>query len=129
MDQANLNALAKRLSTALEAADISARELAARLGAHPSYIARVLKGERCPSAEWLQKIGEELNDDPSELLEYIGVKPSSSLPSARKFFHRKYGMPEDEAEILANLVEYQHKMRKQKEDREETDQERHDGPN
>ncbi len=128
MNESDLSPLARRLREARTAAGLSVRQLAVQVGAHHGYIARIETGERRPSAEYLQKIAEVLDIEPSELLQYVGIKPSSTLPSARMFFRRKYGIPEDEAEILANLVEYQ--MRKRKEQSgEETDQERNTGPN
>jgi transcriptional regulator with XRE-family HTH domain len=126
MSETDLNALARRFSQALDASGMSARELASKVGAHPSYIARILKGERHPSPEWIQKIAETLGIDPNELLEYIGIKPSSVLPDLQTYFTRKMGIPEEEANMLANVVQYLHK---QKEDlSEETEQERHDSP-
>src|SRR5262245_47153082 len=104
MNDPDLEALGLRVRTAREAADLSIRELAARVDTHPSFLARVEKGERQPAAEWLQRLAEELHIDLIELLVYIGLKPSSILPEPREYFLRKMGVSEDEADILAGLV-------------------------
>lgn len=57
-----------------------------------------------PSAAVLQKLADALELDASELLTFIGVGPSSTLPSPRVYFRRKFGMTDQEAARLARLI-------------------------
>jgi transcriptional regulator with XRE-family HTH domain len=110
-----------------EDAGLSVRQLAGRVGVHHSYVARFETGERKPSIALLQRIADVLHTDSSALLTYIGVRPSPTLPPLREYFPRKYGVSANEANMLANLVEYQ--LRKQKgEDGTATDEPRNKGP-
>jgi hypothetical protein len=43
--------------------------------------------------------------DTSELLAFIGVKPSSVLPPADIYFRKRYGMTEEQARQAAELIE------------------------
>ena len=125
MEEVDLKLLSARLRAARKDAGMSTHNLAARVGVHHSYIARIETGERRPSAEWLQKIALELNIDPSELLVHIGVKPSNILPRPREYFTRILGVSEEQADMMLGLVEY---MQKQKEKpSEETERERYGG--
>lgn len=113
MNEASLKALGLRLRAAREAAGLSVQQLAERVGAHRAYIDRLEKGQRRPSAEWLQKIADAIGLDTGDLLTYIGVKPGNTIPSTRMFFRQKYGMSDDEAKVLANLVEHQIRERRE----------------
>jgi transcriptional regulator with XRE-family HTH domain len=126
MNESDLSPLARRLREARTAAGLSVRQLAVRVGAHHGYIARIETGERRPSAEYLQKIAEVLNIEPSELFAYIGIKPSNILPKPRDYFLRALGASEEEADMLADVVQYLHKQKEKPSD--DTEQERHDGP-
>jgi transcriptional regulator with XRE-family HTH domain len=127
MSDEQLHSLGERLRELREQAGLSIRQLALRVGVHHSYLAYLEHGEREKvSADILQKIAEVLDADASELFEFIGIKPASTLPSTRMFFRRKFGVSASDAEILANLVE--HQLNKQQEvHHEETDEERHAG--
>jgi transcriptional regulator with XRE-family HTH domain len=125
VNEASLKVLGLRLRAAREAAGLSVTRLAERVGAHRAYIDRLEKGERRPSAEWLQKIADELGLDATYFLRYIGVKSSSTLPPPREYFLRKLGVSQDEADFLAHLIEYQMQQRRGK-SREEDNHERHE---
>lgn len=87
-----------------EQAGISQEQLAAAIGVNHSYIARIESGKRAkPAADILQRIADTLHIDASELLAFLGVRPS--LPEPRVYFRRKYGMGADEADVIARLVE------------------------
>lgn len=134
MKEADLQCLGAYLRTVREASGLSIRELAARANTHHAYLARVEKSERRPNGEWLQKIAAQLNDakpnsiDASRLLAYIGIKPSSVLPPLRTYFSRKLGATEEEADMLANVVQYLHKKNEKEKPSEDTKRARNDGP-
>lgn len=112
------NHLAQQLRAIREEAGLSIRQLAAHVGVHHGYVARIETGERSPSADYLQKIAELFNLDATELLEYIGIKPSNVLPQPRDYFLRKLGVSADEADMLASLIEHQMRKRKEEESAE-----------
>jgi len=90
--------------SARERARLSQGQLAAAIGVNPSYIARIESGERAkPAADILQRIADTLVIDSSDLLAFLGVKPS--LPEPRIYFQLKYGMGADEADVAARLIE------------------------
>lgn len=95
-----------------EEAGLSIRELARRADIDFTHLSRIEKGEKRPTAESLQKIGDALGIDSGELLAYAGIHPS--LPEPRAYFRRKLGVDADEAEVLARLIEdYQANKRKE----------------
>ena len=49
------------LGSAYDIRGLSAGELARRSGLHPSYISRMLKGERRPSSDALERMAQALN--------------------------------------------------------------------
>ncbi|WP_329051194.1 helix-turn-helix domain-containing protein [Amycolatopsis sp. NBC_01488] len=123
----NDNELGHRIRLAREQSKLTLRQLAGEVGVDHGYIAHLEKGsKKNPSAELLQKIAEALHVDPSELLECIGIKPSSILPKPRDYFLRALGATEEEADMLAGLVQYLHKQKEAPS--EEAEQERHDCP-
>ena len=66
----------RTLKVALERERYSARELALKIGVAPSYITRVLTGERNPpSDEVIEKIAGVLNLNPNRLLMEAGRLP------------------------------------------------------
>jgi transcriptional regulator with XRE-family HTH domain len=71
----NLDNTIKQRRTAIP---LTIRELAARSGVSQSYLARIEKGERFPSATILRKIAEPLDFDESDLLTLAGylITPS-----------------------------------------------------
>jgi transcriptional regulator with XRE-family HTH domain len=84
---------------------LSQRQLAAQAGIHHSLIARLESGEIVAgrSPEHMQAIADALEIDVSELLRFVGIKPT--LPEPRVYFRRKYGVNAEEADILAQLIE------------------------
>jgi transcriptional regulator with XRE-family HTH domain len=66
----------KLVKDALEKERYSARELALKIGVAPSYITRVLGGERNPpSSEIIEDISKVLNINPDRLLMEAGRLP------------------------------------------------------
>lgn len=57
---------------------LTLQELADRSGISPSYIGRIERGERFPSAGILKKIAEPLNFNINELLSLAGYLPPQS---------------------------------------------------
>src|SRR4051794_19742215 len=111
MNENDPSALAGRLRAIREEAGLSIRQLAARMGVHHGQIARIESGERNASPAYLQRFAELFGLDAAELLEYVGIKQSNTLPPLRDYFMRKLGVSGDEAEVLKNLVEYQTRKR------------------
>jgi transcriptional regulator with XRE-family HTH domain len=96
-----------------EAAGLSQRQLAIKAGLYHSLLGRLESGDIAvrPTPEHLQKIADALSVDVSELLQYLGIKPT--LPEPRVYFRRKLGVNAETADVLAQLVEeYQAKQRK-----------------
>lgn len=118
----NDNELGNLIRIAREQAGMTLREVAEKAGIDHAYINHIEKGTKTnPSAEALQGIAEALDLDVSDLLIHIGIKPSSTLPSPRMYFRRKFGLNEYDADVLANLVE--HQMNKREEDTNEENDE------
>lgn len=87
-----------------EQSGLSQRQLAAMVGMHHSVLARIESDEVTqPSAELLQRLSDALDIDASELLAYIGVKPS--LPEPHVYFRKAYGMSEAQAREAVKMVE------------------------
>jgi transcriptional regulator with XRE-family HTH domain len=94
---------------------LSQRQLAALAGVHHSLIARLESGEIVAgrSPEHMQAIADVLEVDVSELLSFVGIKPT--LPEPRVYFRRKFGVNAKDADILTQLIEdYQAKQQRNK---------------
>ncbi|MEV6446364.1 helix-turn-helix transcriptional regulator [Amycolatopsis sp. NPDC051716] len=108
--------LAQVVRAAREAAGLSVRQLGPLVGVNASAISRIESGESArPSAELLQNIAEVLEIDPSELLIFVGIKPSNVLPKPRAYFRRAYGMTDEEAAAAEKLIAEMRANRKQDE--------------
>jgi len=92
-----------------ESAGLSLRQLAELSHVAHGYLARLERGEQSnPTIDMLQKIAEALSLDFDELLAKFGIK--RTLPEPRVYFRRKFGVSEDDAEVMARLIEkYQEK--------------------
>lgn len=102
-----------------EAADLTIRQLARLVDVDHGYIVRLEGGQKTnPSAELLQRIADVLDIDASELLAYIGVKPSSVMPPADVFFRNAYGLSEDDAKEAAALIEQRYGKKNRTVDKE-----------
>jgi transcriptional regulator with XRE-family HTH domain len=87
--------LATVIRTHREAAGYSVRQLAAMVGIHHGYLARLETGDRGkPTADILQRLAEALEIDQDELLCFIGVK---TLPEPRAYYRRAYKLTETQA--------------------------------
>src|SRR6185437_536682 len=85
--------LGEYIKTSREAAGISQRQLAARVGIHHSYLARLESGENdSPAAEVLQRLADELEVSSVDLFAFIGVKPPDGLPDLAPYLRAKYHM-------------------------------------
>ena len=81
--------LASVIRQARKAPGLSIRQLAQVVGAHHSLLARIELGEVTrPSPDMVQRIADTLELDPSALLTFIGVKPTTVLPAPRIYFRR-----------------------------------------
>src|SRR5579859_2246122 len=82
--------LAEYLRAERERAGLSQRQLAARVGIHNSYLARLESGENdSPAADVLQRIADVLEIPATDLLKFIGVKPAE-LPELAPYLRSKY---------------------------------------
>lgn len=96
--------LGEHLRSERERAGWSQRQFASMLGIHHSYLATLENEEAAnPAAEPLQRMAELLEIDATELLIYIGVKPT--LPEPRMYFRRRYGLTPEQAEQAARMIE------------------------
>jgi transcriptional regulator with XRE-family HTH domain len=92
------------LRAAREAAGLSLRQLAERAGVGHAYLSRLELGEQSnPTIEVLQKITQALSLDFDELLAKFGIK--RPLPEPRVYFRRKFGVSEEDAEVMERLIE------------------------
>jgi transcriptional regulator with XRE-family HTH domain len=105
-DNTNNASLGTFLKEARARAGLSIRDLERVSGVANSYLTKLeLNQKTNPSADILQRLADALDLDASELLAFIGVKPASTLPAARTYFRRKYGVNAKEADVLTRLVE------------------------
>lgn len=97
--------LGVRLRTARLEAGLSIRQLARAAGINHSYLVKLENDQNDnPSAAHLQRLADVLEIDASDLLSFIGVEPSSTLPSPRIYFRRKFGLSDAEAARLSRLI-------------------------
>lgn len=100
------NQLGRYLRAHREDAGLTIRHLASIIGMNHGYLVRLESGEKTnPSADVLHKLADALELDPAELLAFIGITPSSTLPPARVYFRKKYGLSEADARRAAQLIE------------------------
>lgn len=71
--------IGKRIKELLDSKGISQRELARRLGKHPSEISEIVKGKRDPGVSLVEKIAEGLGVSPAELVGEPGELPVCKL--------------------------------------------------
>jgi transcriptional regulator with XRE-family HTH domain len=87
-------------------AGLSQRKLAAKAGCDFSYLSRLERGDNDkPTPEVLTGIAKALEIDPGKLLRYIGVKPTTVIPSPRMYFRKAYGMTPDQADQAAKRMD------------------------
>jgi transcriptional regulator with XRE-family HTH domain len=88
-----------------ENSGLTMRQLAAMVGVHYSYIAKLEADERAkPSVELLQNLAEALElDDPAELLAFVDV----TMPAPRIYFRRAYGLTDQQAAEAERWIEQQ----------------------
>jgi len=86
-------------------AGLSIRQLARLAGINHSYLVKLETDQNDnPSAAHLQRLADVLELDASDLLAFIGVEPSATLPSPRVYFRRKFGLSEAEAGRLSRII-------------------------
>ena len=105
MSDDDVESLSNYLKRAREEAGLSLREVAAKSGVSFAHIRRLEQGLRKPTVEVLQKVAEALALDLDEVLNAVGVKMTRTLPEPRVYFRRKFGVSEDDAEVMARLIE------------------------
>jgi transcriptional regulator with XRE-family HTH domain len=87
-------------------AGLSIRQLARAADINHSYLVKLETDQSDnPSAAHLQRLADVLELDASDLLTFIGVEPSSTLPSPRVYLRRKFGLSEAEATRLSRLID------------------------
>jgi transcriptional regulator with XRE-family HTH domain len=104
MDTGNPSRIALRLRALRKESGLSARGFGVCMGVDHSYVSRVEKGQRKPSAEYLQKVARHFNLDANKLLAYIGIKPP--LLETREYL-RKVGLNDKSADFFAERIEYE----------------------
>lgn len=98
--------LAGYLRTAREQAGMSQRQLAARVGIHHSYLARLESGDNdSPAAEVLQTIADVLEISSADLMVFIGVKPPEGLPDLAPYLRAKYHLDETAIREMAEHMQ------------------------
>jgi transcriptional regulator with XRE-family HTH domain len=86
-------------------AGLSTRQVAKLAELTHGYLVKMENDQiESPSAAYLARLADVLELDTSDLLGFIGVEPSSILPSPRVYFRRKFGISEAEAERLSRLI-------------------------
>ena len=86
-------------------AGLSVRQLAHAADITHGYLVKLETDQSDnPSAAVLQRLADVLEIDASDLLVFIGVEPSSTLPSPRVYFRRKFGISDAEAARLSRLI-------------------------
>jgi len=92
------------LRTKRQAANMTQQRLAELVGVDQAYIVRLERNQRRnPSGEVLQGIADALSVDVSDLLPYVGVRPS--LPEPQAYLRQYYGLTDQEARTQAALLE------------------------
>jgi transcriptional regulator with XRE-family HTH domain len=117
----DLQSLGSILHQARREAGLSVRDLATQVSVHFTFIGQLESGKKNPSPELLQRLADVLNLDINDLLQYIGLRPTGDLPSPRMYFRRKFGISEEQADVLARLIEHQMTNGKEKKPNETTD--------
>jgi transcriptional regulator with XRE-family HTH domain len=97
--------LSQVLRAARLEAGLSIRQVAKLADINHSYLVKLETDQaEHPSAVYLQRLADVLELDASDLLKFIGVEPSATLPSPRIYFRRKFGLSDAEAEHLSRLI-------------------------
>jgi len=97
--------LGQVLRTARLEAGLSIRQVARSADINHSYLVKLENDQNDnPSAAHLQRLADVLELDASELLKFIGVESSATLPSPRVYFRRKFGLSDAEAARLTRII-------------------------
>lgn len=90
-----------------ETLGISQRRLAARVGIHHSYLARMEAGGYAqPAPAVLHRIAEALDLDPEDLFALAGHVIPHELPSFAPYLRAKYDIPDQAARELADYFHF-----------------------
>jgi len=113
MDETQARAFGEHLRTTREAAGVTVRGLAERLGMDKTKIIRLEQGKvASPRADLLGRIAEELHIPVADLLTMAGYPTSRALPNLRPYMRAKYRdlPPEalDEIEAFITKLQEQH---------------------
>jgi transcriptional regulator with XRE-family HTH domain len=105
--------LGEYLREARKKAHLTVRQLGNLSSMSHGYLVKVELGQITnPSAEYLVRLADILELDVSELLAFIGVEPSTTLPPPHVYFRRKYGLSDTDAKELTQIIEdYRTKQR------------------
>jgi len=97
--------LGQVLRTVRQEAGLSIRQVARSADINHSYLVKLENDQNDnPSAAHLQRLADVLELDASELLKFIGVESSATLPSPRVYFRRKFGLSDAEAARLTRII-------------------------
>jgi transcriptional regulator with XRE-family HTH domain len=109
-----------------ESLGISQRRLAARIGIHHSYLARMEAGDYAqPAPAILNRIAEALDLDPENLFAFAGHTIPRQLPSFAPYLRAKYDITDQAARELADYFRYlaqRYDIRERTEPTDETDE-------
>jgi transcriptional regulator with XRE-family HTH domain len=109
-----------------ESLGISQRRLAARIGIHHSYLARMEAGDYAqPAPAILHRIAEALDLDPENLFALAGHTIPRQLPSFAPYLRAKYDITDQAARELADYFRYmteRYDIRQRTEPLDETDE-------
>jgi len=103
-----------------QAANMTQQRLAELVGVDQAYIVRLERNQRRnPSGEVLQGIADALSVDVSDLLTYVGVRPS--LPEPQAYLRQYYGLTDEEARTQAALLEERNRNQTTKQSNQTSD--------
>lgn len=103
MTDEQADSVGEYLRKSREQAKLSLRDLENLSGVSFAHIRRIEQGENIPSVDVLQKLVEPLKLNIDELLAKFGIK--LPLPEPRVYFRRKFGVSEEDAEVMERLIE------------------------
>jgi len=99
------HSLGQVLRAARLEAGLSTRQVAKLAELTHGYLTKLENDQiDSPAAAYLQRLADVLELDASDLLKFIGVEASATLPSPRVYFRRKFGLSNAEAEHLSRLI-------------------------
>lgn len=111
MTKAQAQQLGKLIARTRERKELTYRHLAGEIGADPSWIVKVERGEfASPAPERLFRLAEVLDIDPERIDRITRGAVSASLPEVRTYFRSKFDdLSDDDIGQIENLLAELHK--------------------